>query len=162
MSLPSEIRVLTVRQPWAWAIIHGGKDVENRTRNIAGDYRGPVAIHAGLQGASFDSRHPDLWPFDERHITGAIIGVVDLVGVHYNGTHSERWDTQQERNTTCSPWAEHGDVWHLQLANARPIDPIPYRGGLGLRRITDPELISQLLTPVSGDAITTTLKGNRQ
>lgn len=23
-------RVLTVRQPWAWAIIHGGKDVENR------------------------------------------------------------------------------------------------------------------------------------
>ena len=106
------------------------------------------------RGAS--SRHPDLWPFDERHITGAIIGVVDLVGVHYNGTHSERWDTQQERNTTCSPWAEHGDVWHLQLANARPIDPIPYRGGLGLRRITDPELISQLLTPVSGDAITTT------
>jgi hypothetical protein len=25
-----EVRVLTVRQPWAWAIIHGGKDAENR------------------------------------------------------------------------------------------------------------------------------------
>ena len=23
---------LSVRQPWAWAIIHGGKDVENRTK----------------------------------------------------------------------------------------------------------------------------------
>ncbi|WP_409188395.1 hypothetical protein [Bradyrhizobium sp. RDM4] len=22
---------LSVRQPWAWAIIHGGKDVENRS-----------------------------------------------------------------------------------------------------------------------------------
>lgn len=39
-------RILTVRQPWAWAIIHGGKTVENRVRNISGDYRGPVLIHA--------------------------------------------------------------------------------------------------------------------
>ena len=31
----SELRILTVRQPYAWAIIHGGKDIENRTRNIA-------------------------------------------------------------------------------------------------------------------------------
>jgi hypothetical protein len=42
------LRVLTVRQPWAWSLIEGGKDVENRSRNIAGSYRGPVAIHAGL------------------------------------------------------------------------------------------------------------------
>lgn len=47
----SEMRILTVRQPWAWAIIHGGKDVENRVRNIAGDYRGPIAIHVGLAHA---------------------------------------------------------------------------------------------------------------
>ncbi len=26
-----EVKVLTVRQPWAWAIIYAGKDVENRT-----------------------------------------------------------------------------------------------------------------------------------
>ena len=42
------MRILTVRQPWAYAIVHLGKDVENRVRNIAGDYRGPVAIHAAL------------------------------------------------------------------------------------------------------------------
>ena len=29
------MRVLTVRQPWAWAIIHGQKDVENRVRSLA-------------------------------------------------------------------------------------------------------------------------------
>ena len=42
------MKAITVRQPWAWAIMHDGKDVENRSRNIAGTYRGPVVIHAGL------------------------------------------------------------------------------------------------------------------
>lgn len=58
------MRILTVRQPWAWAIIHGGKDVENRVRNIAGDYRGPIAIHVGLQ---HDHDH-------DRQMIGAAVG----------------------------------------------------------------------------------------
>lgn len=40
------MRALTVQQPWAWAIVHGGKDVENRTQ--AWSYRGPLAIHPDL------------------------------------------------------------------------------------------------------------------
>ena len=36
---------LTVRQPWAWAIARGGKDIENRWRVTR--YRGPILIHAG-------------------------------------------------------------------------------------------------------------------
>lgn len=39
------MKALTVQQPWAWAIVHGGKDIENRTQ--AWSYRGPLAIHAG-------------------------------------------------------------------------------------------------------------------
>lgn len=42
------MKAITVRQPWAWAILFGQKDVENRSRNIAGSYRGPLIIHAGL------------------------------------------------------------------------------------------------------------------
>lgn len=102
------MRVLTVRQPWAWAIIHGGKDVENRVRNIAGDYRGPVAIQAGLavfeeegggypevvraieseiQGYRVSDDYlwevaGDLDPEDPRFVYGAILGVVDLTDVH--------------------------------------------------------------------------------
>lgn len=107
-----ELRVLTVRQPWAWAIVHGGKDVENRVRNIAGAYRGPIAIHAGLafdQAASFGSIALkaamdssavaagadvfsggymwDLGTPDPRKawgVHGAIVGVVDLVEVHHS------------------------------------------------------------------------------
>ena len=36
---------LSIRQPWAWLIIHAGKDIENRT--WYGHYRGPLLIHAG-------------------------------------------------------------------------------------------------------------------
>jgi hypothetical protein len=42
---PSAVKALTMRQPWAWATIYGGKDVENRRRRTA--YRGPLLIHAG-------------------------------------------------------------------------------------------------------------------
>lgn len=134
------MRVLTVRQPWAWAIIHGGKDVENRSRNIAGEYRGPVAIHAGLVA---DSPADPAWltaplpdgPMDRADRLGArgcILGVVDLVDVHCRTK-----DLRLRRE--CSPWADRDpEMWHLKLANPRPLaDPIPFRGGLGLRRLPD-------------------------
>lgn len=35
---------ISIRQPWAWAILHAGKDVENRTWLT--DYRGWVFVHA--------------------------------------------------------------------------------------------------------------------
>jgi len=40
---------LSVRQPWAWAIIHGGKDIENRSwrsDNPGMRFRGPFCVHA--------------------------------------------------------------------------------------------------------------------
>ena len=146
------MRVITVRQPWAWAIIHGQKDVENRTRNIAGSYRGPVAIHAALRysdeawesttlnaAVAFGS-NADSHDLIERR--GAIIGVVDLVGVHLSATHEERWNAELERREQCSPWAMV-DHYHLELANPRPIDPIPAKGKLGLWR-PDAELLAQI------------------
>ncbi len=56
MSLPSEIRVLTVRQPWAWAIIHGGK----AARLIA------FALSAGRIGTCPVNESQDT-PSAERH-----------------------------------------------------------------------------------------------
>lgn len=38
------MKALSIRQPWAWFIVHGGKRVENRSWKT--DYRGPVLIHA--------------------------------------------------------------------------------------------------------------------
>jgi hypothetical protein len=41
------LKAITVRQPWAWAIIMGYKDVVNRANRT--ERRGPLLIHAGLQ-----------------------------------------------------------------------------------------------------------------
>jgi hypothetical protein len=38
------MRGLSIRHPWAWAIVHAGKRIENRDWYC--DYRGPVLIHA--------------------------------------------------------------------------------------------------------------------
>ena len=39
------IKALSIRQPWAWAIIYAGKDIENRAWG-ASNFRGSLAIHA--------------------------------------------------------------------------------------------------------------------
>ena len=39
------MKAISIRQPWAWLIVHGYKDVENRT--WATKHRGPILIHAG-------------------------------------------------------------------------------------------------------------------
>lgn len=41
------MKVLTVRQPWAWLIAAGHKDIENRT--WATSYRGPLLIQASAK-----------------------------------------------------------------------------------------------------------------
>lgn len=128
------MRAITVRQPWAWAIIHGGKDVENRTRNIAGAYRGPVAIHAATADAKIAYwQYRQLvaagWPRYEEQPHGVILGVADLVDVHAGETNPDA--------PACSPWALH-EYQHLVLANPRPLaEPIPWRGALGLWTLPD-------------------------
>ena len=160
------MRVLTVKQPWAWAIIYGGKDVENRVRNIAGDYRGPVAIHAGIQtdvDAAHDPRILAAWKaaadtgtLPKHRIEGklrhqsiyleysAIIGVVDLTDAHHANEPFSGCETEVDLNgegatmiDLCSPWAEP-DVYHLVLANPRPLSvPMEWKGALGIRHLPD-------------------------
>lgn len=169
--MTTELRILTVRQPWAWAIIHGGKDVENRPRNIAGSYRGPVAIHAGLRyddGWASDALadamnnhagvwdEPQPWRAQIGAASGAIIGVVDLVDVHkcagtptprprcYEATSNGFTEAVKAGTGLCSPWADQFSENHLVLANPRLLAvPIPYRGALGLRRL-DADMTAQI------------------
>ena len=52
----AEIRAITVKQPWAFAIVHGGKVIENRSRGTS--YRGPIAIHAGAAWSDLGANDP--------------------------------------------------------------------------------------------------------
>ena len=161
------MRVLTVRQPWAWAIIHGGKNVENRVRNIAWGYRGPIAIHVALADAEsapesvwmeqanwYRARRPQPNKFTpEWSDRGAIIGVVDLVGVHpVANPHfhpichepGKLGEAAARGEGACSIWAHPEGRWHLVLANPRPLsEPISFRGALGLRRL-DEDMIARI------------------
>jgi hypothetical protein len=107
------------------------KDVENRTWGT--DYRGPLAIHAGKewdrQGMQacrsvledYKVVEPGVQVGD-RHLlaTGAIVAVVDLVGICDDG------------RCRCSGWGAIG-FKHWKLRNARPLtEPIPASGRLGL------------------------------
>lgn len=139
------MKAITVRQPWAWAILHGGKDVENRTRNIAGKYRGPLVIHAGLAPFEQDNlasrEHRRLHGSEAPTVIhfGAALGIVDLVDAHRGDciTIETYREGHEQRVQTCSLWAELTSH-HLVLANPRPFaTPIPYRGQLGLWEFPD-------------------------
>lgn len=48
------MKALSIRQPWAWAILAAGKDIENRDWSTG--FRGPVLIHAskGMTQAEYE------------------------------------------------------------------------------------------------------------
>lgn len=116
------MKCLSVRQPWAWAIIHGGKDIENRSRPTR--HRGPLAIHSSKGLAkldyAFDAKFIQLTtgvivPAYEDLIFGAILGTVNLVDCV---------------KLSSSPWFQGRYGFVLQDAEPWRI-PIITRGALG-------------------------------
>jgi hypothetical protein len=125
------MKCLSIRNPWAWAIIHGdpAKDIENRSWQT--DYRGPLLIHAGKSsaefatGQSYDSLMPGLPDIADLHF-GAIIGLVNLV------------DCVPLEQVASSPWAE--GPWCWILANPRPMKPVQWTGKLSLFQVDPSQL----------------------
>jgi hypothetical protein len=121
------VKALTVKQPWAWAIIHGGKDVENRSRPTK--HRGQLYIHAGKGWADegLDTIGVDDMPADEALLSGMVIGTVDVIDCHQAGG----CDANTELGA-CSEWSMP-DLYHWVLANPRPLaTPFPMQGKLGI------------------------------
>jgi len=114
------MKALSIRQPWAWAIIHAGKDIENRTWKT--NYRGPLLIHASKNYDRLGDIHLrynmgiDFSRFSKSCFRGGIIGMVDLVDCV---EHSD------------SPWKDPLGCGFV-LKNPRPLvfAPMPGRQGL--------------------------------
>lgn len=139
--MSAELRVLSVRQPWAACLVSGRKDIENRTRNAK--YRGLVAIHSSLRG------DPDA---DKDKAMAIRIGeAIDTLPGRYHGfgmvlAVGELTDAHPFSLDCCeSPWAERdGSVWHWRFEKVRQlVTPIPARGRLGLW-IPDVDLAAQI------------------
>ena len=116
---------LSVRQPWAWAIIFGGKVIENRSMGaIRAGRMGPghICIHAasGLSEAEYRygqwrlARHGVTCPRPDALVRGGLIGTVQVTEII----------TQSD-----SEW--FGGDAGLVLADPQSIDPVPASGALG-------------------------------
>lgn len=119
MSAPRIVPALSVRQPWAWAIVAGHKTVENRVWSTV--YRGPLLIHASTRFVRADvealRRGHGLAPQDGELIFGAVIGRVQLVDVVTDSGDA---------------FALPGH-YHFVLAAAEALRrPVPCKGRLGL------------------------------
>jgi hypothetical protein len=114
-------KALTIRQPWAHAVVHLGKDVENRSWRA--NYKGLVLIHASARPerdprellALYMAQPPSPETLD-RLPTGCIVGVADLFD--YVRDSGSKWAIKRQ--------------WHWLLRNVRPIRPVPCAGRLGL------------------------------
>ena len=120
------MRALSIRQPWAWLVVSGHKDVENRT--WATRFRGRVYVHAGklpMAAGSFPEqeeyvRRAGIW-IPEDLPMGAIVGEAEIVDCV----------AASESPWFCGPygWVVAGAALYER--------PIPYRGKLGFFRVDE-------------------------
>lgn len=133
------MKALSIRQPWAWLIVHGYKPVENRTWRTS--YRGPLLIHAGraFDGAGYDwvlantsVRIPSYREFigSGLHL-GGIVGQAELYDcTDHPDIPLPGWDGRHGILSDPRRWffGPHG----LWLRGQVPTTFKPLRGKLGL------------------------------
>ena len=119
---------LSVRQPWAWAILHAGKRVENRVWALPQQLIGHrILLHASKgctryeyeDGADFIEAVSGLRPPPLDQLPrGAIVGAFNLVGCVAPGEDGGDWHAR--------------DQYGFQLDRVAAIaEPVPCSGLLG-------------------------------
>lgn len=115
------MKALSIRQPWAWLIMNGGKDIENRSRNT--NFRGRFLVHVSKSmtkreyefGAEYAKSLGISIPPADQLLLGGVIGSVELV---------DCLDSHQ------SQWYMEGNK-ALVLRDPRPMPFISVDGRLG-------------------------------
>jgi hypothetical protein len=114
------MKALSIRQPWAWLIVNGHKDIENRSWPTR--FRGPLLIHAakGMTRAEYEdaaslcSKAAVALPaFDELE-RGGIVGQAIVTGC-----------------IDDSPSLWFFGKYGFELANAMRLPFMPCKGRLG-------------------------------
>lgn len=147
------MKIISVRQPWAWAIIHAGKDLENRSWPTK--VRGRVLIHAGMHRATDADREEVLSILGGPGIRRSAEWLDAALGVGVAGART-RWDalSMQPRGGIVGSVeivdcvTEHTSPWFFGrfgfvLRNPRPLPFIPLRGRLGFFD-APPEVLEQI------------------
>lgn len=127
------MKALSIRQPWAWLIIHGGKDIENRSWLTK--FRGPLLVHASkgmtqkeyVFAAEFAKSIGVTVPPAAELQRGGVIGSVEVID-------------SVEQHT--SPWYMPGNK-AMVLRDARPLPFFGINGRLGLFDCPYPSTVSK-------------------
>jgi hypothetical protein len=106
------MKILSIRQPWAHLIVHGSKNIENRSWSTK--YRGPFLVHASLNINRAASRKHGR-DHAELHV-GGIVGIAEITDCVSN--HPSKWFE-----------GPYGFV----LRKRRPLAFVKWTGSLGLR-----------------------------
>ncbi|MBP3531309.1 MAG: ASCH domain-containing protein [Thermoguttaceae bacterium] len=126
-----DLKALTIRAPWAWAIAQGWKRVENRSWSTR--FRGRIAIHAAVSkesdgDAAATFANLEIEPPSE-FVRGAIIGTVELVDVlpldeflrRFGGDRYDRgfalgplcWVLREPRLCVPTPCSGNFQLWNV-------------------------------------------------
>ncbi|UUZ68048.1 ASCH domain-containing protein [Polaromonas sp. P2-4] len=130
---------LSIRQPWAWLIVNGFKNVENRSWLT--NYRGPFLIHAGkkLTVDDYDAAMLFVEAFVDPALVhqvpdmaelplGGVVGMAKLVDCVTE--HPSPWFTGGQANAGAQ--AEiHGSGYGFVLEQGMPIPFLPWKGRQG-------------------------------
>jgi hypothetical protein len=114
------VKALSIRQPWAWLIVNGHKDIENRSWTTR--FRGEILVHASKGMTQDEYLEADIIaaengvtipPFKELE-RGGIVGKVTITDCV---------------SKSDSPWymGQYGFV----LKGGEPLPFQPYKGALG-------------------------------
>ena len=125
---------LSIRSPWAWLIVHGRKNIENRSWNTG--YRGRFLVHA--TGTKLKEEYEsalrmtdffevELPPIDELPV-GQIIGSVSLERITEPRDLPE-WGDPDLRSKFYG-WGHTGSRFWWHLARPVPHEPEPCKGDL--------------------------------
>lgn len=95
------MKAISIKQPWVYAVLREGKDIENRSRRR--HFRGWIAVHASAtprHGARLPrgSKTPDLKTLDFGAICG-VARVVDIVTLSRS-----KWFNQPSRGYVNYGW----------------------------------------------------------
>jgi hypothetical protein len=112
---------LSIRQPWAWLIVNGWKNIENRDWRTG--FRGPFLVHAskGMTRGEYEACRIFIEGFTSIALPpisalerGGIVGVATIIDCVDH--HSSEW--------FCGEWG-------FVLAEQRPLHFLPSKGMLG-------------------------------
>ncbi len=159
------MKAISIRAPWWWCILYGGKRIENRGERFS-QYTGPVLIHAsgwwvghyvdaqwraaceegwlGLGGRLGPGCEGCLDYRGMKALGSHIVGVGDIVAVRPSPS-----ETSVDHDGAHLEPYENPDGVALVLDNVRAFEtPVPYLGALGLFNVPwDPQTDSLKASP---------------